>query len=88
MTTEHPQLAVLIGKLTSLEQMLVDNDPKMPVHLREIHKSLIQFEELSHLLSEEQIAVIIEAQSKKVGVVLQAETTKKKTSGKVTADQL
>lgn len=82
-TAENPKLKELLPKLDALEQALVDNDPKMPVHLKEIHKYLIQFEELSHLLKEEQIAVILEAQQRKLGVVLAEETKTKKPSGKI-----
>lgn len=89
----HPKLAELEGKLKTLEEMLLANDPKMGGHLREIHNTLITYEELSHLLSEEQIAVILEGQQKKLGIILAAETSKvkkgsTKIKGGVTADDL
>lgn len=91
---EHPKLRELLPKLAQLEQALLSADPKFPTHLREIHKYLIGFEELAHLLSEDQIAVILDAQQRKVGIVLATET--KKGTGKgssknlkgVTADDL
>lgn len=59
---EHPKLKELLPKLDALEKALLATDPKMPVHLREIHKYLIQFEELAHLLTEEQISKIVQGQ--------------------------
>lgn len=83
------QLELLLPKLTALEQALLDRDPKMPTHLREIHKSLVQYEELSHLLTEEQIGIIVSAQCQQVSVTLAQETKASKGSKKkVTADDL
>jgi hypothetical protein len=90
-TQPSPQVAALLPKLASLEQALLDGDPKMPVHLKEIHKLLISYEELAHLLSEEQIAVLLSAQGRRVGVLLAEEGKKaeKKASNKrIGADDL
>lgn len=76
--TEHPKLKELLPKIDALGAALVANDPKMPTHLKEIHTYLIQFEELAHLLSEEQIAVILSAQQKKLGIILADETKNNK----------
>lgn len=86
MSTAEEQLTKMNALLTNLEQALVDKDPKMPNHLREIHKHLIQFEELSHLLTEEQIGVILSGQAAKLNVVLADET--KKSKGKSSASAL
>lgn len=75
-TPTHPKLAELLPKLAALEAALLAADPQMPVHLKEIHRYLIQYEELAHLLSEEQIAVILEGQQRRVGIVLAQETKK------------
>ena len=89
---QHPKLLELLPKLDALEKSLLTADPMMPVHLKEVHKYLIQFEELSHLLTEDQISIILEGQQKKLGVLLAAETAKTKGStkikGGVTADDL
>jgi hypothetical protein len=89
---EHPQLKELLPKMQKLEAALLANDPQMANYLKDIHKHLIQYEELAHLLSEDQIAVILEGQQKKIGVILAAETTKSKQStkikGGITADDL
>ena len=88
----NPQLVALLPKLDALEKALLTADPLMPTHLKEIHKHLIQYEELAHLLTEEQISIILEGQQKKLGVLLAAETSKTKSStkikGGVTADDL
>jgi hypothetical protein len=63
-------------KIEKLQELLLTSDPKMPEHLRAIHRTLIQYEELSHLLKEDQIAVLIEAAGKKLGVMLAEETKK------------
>lgn len=80
---KHPKLLELEPKLKALEDALLKVDPQMPFHLKEIHKHLIQYEELAHLLSEDQIAVILEAQQKKLGVILANETTKSKGNSKI-----
>lgn len=87
---EHPKLKELLPKLDALEQALLAADPKFPTHLKEIHGYLIQFEELAHLLTEQQIAVILEGQQKKLGIILAQETTKTKGAKAkgVTADDL
>lgn len=90
---KNPQLLALLPKLEALEKALLSADPLMPTHLKEIHKHLIQYEELAHLLTEDQIAVILEGQQKKIGIILAAETTKAKGSnskikGGVSADDL
>lgn len=87
---EHHKLKELLPKLDALEQALLAADPKFPTHLKEIHGYLIQFEELAHLLTEQQIATILEGQQKKLGIILAAETTKTKGSKAkgVTADDL
>lgn len=89
---QHPKLLELLPKLSALETALLAKDPKMPEHLREIHKYLIQFEELAHLLNEEQIAVILRGNQVQTGVILAAETTKtrgnKVKAGKIDASDL
>lgn len=94
LTPKHPKLLELEPKLAALEAALLAADPKMPTHLREIHSYLIQFEELAHLLTEDQIAIILDAQQRKVGIILAEETKKGRgpnAKGKketVTADDL
>lgn len=76
-TPVHPQLALLEPKIKALEDALLSSDPKMPLHLKEIHKTLQQYEELAHLLTESQIAVVMEGMQRQSGIILAAETKKK-----------
>lgn len=82
-TPDHPKLLELLPKLEALEQALLSSDPKMPGHLKEIHKYLIQFEELAHLLTEDQIAIILDGQQRQVGIKLADETKTKSKTGKI-----
>lgn len=65
-----PQHAALLERLTFLENALLSQDPQMPKHLAEIHKLLIGHEELSHLLSDEEIAKIMQAQQLQTNTTL------------------
>lgn len=49
----------LLMSLSSLEQALIDKDPKMPMHLKAIHTTLINYPENVVLLTDVQIASII-----------------------------
>lgn len=72
-TTTLQQDAIL-QRLDALEQALLAQDPEMPKHLGEIHRLLITHEELTHLLSDEQIAVIMGAQQLQTNTTLVAST--------------
>lgn len=76
----HPKLAELLPKLDALEKALLAGDEKFPTHLKEIHTYLIQYEELAHLLTEDQIKTILNGHQRKLGIILANETTKKKGS--------
>lgn len=83
-TEEHsPQMLDLLQRLQYLESAMLEQDPRMPDHLKEIHKSLITHEELVHLLSEEQIGKIMQAQQLHTNTTLIAATSTK--SGKAAA---
>jgi len=71
----HPQMPSVLEKIEILRISLLTADPKMPEHLKAIHRTLVQYEELSHLLSEEQIATILDGAQRKLGIILAAETT-------------
>lgn len=69
------------GKIALIRENLLKQDPLLPTHLRAIHQSLTQYEELVHLLSEDEIEAIIAGQQKQTGVELtKAVTTKSKAS--------
>lgn len=54
-------MAKLEMSLASLEQALIAKDPMMPQHLRQSHSLLIQYPETANLLSDEEIARLIDA---------------------------
>lgn len=63
-----------LQRLNDLEAALLDRDPLMKTHLGEIHKAMIQYEEIANLLRPEEIAKIMAAQQQHTGMVLRAET--------------
>lgn len=63
------------GRLQAIEAALLTADPQLPTHLAAIHGALIQYEELVHLLSDEEIAILIAGQSKHAGTSLISEIT-------------
>lgn len=66
------------GRVKLIEEKLLQVDPQLPGHLAAIHSSLIQYEELVHLLSDAEIKSLIAGQKKHVGVELTSEITKAK----------
>lgn len=84
----HP-VYQLDAKLTALETALVAADPLMPGHLKAIHKQLIQFPELIHLLKPEDIGGMMAAQKKYTGVRLVSEKVAKASAKrKVSVDDI
>lgn len=73
---DHPAYAVE-QRLTALEQALLAQDPLMPTHLKAIHKQLIEFPELVHLLKPEDWGKVMQAQQQYTKVKLVEETAKK-----------
>lgn len=72
-----PQYQALQQRLGFLEESLTTQDPLMKGHLKEIHKMLVQHEELVHLLSEDEIAKIMQGQQVITNTVLVAAVTAK-----------
>lgn len=68
----------LMTRLAQLEEALLARDPMMKMHLGAIHKQLIQYDELVHLLSDEEIGKIVAAQQAHTNTVLIIESTSKK----------
>lgn len=64
------------GRIQSIADKLTQADPMLPVHLAAIHSSLIQYEELVHLLSDDDIKKFVAGQIKHTGTVLHEEITK------------
>lgn len=66
----------VLGRIASIQEGLLKQDPLLPTHLAAIHSSLIQYEELIHLLSDEEIATLVAGQVKHTGAMLTSEITK------------
>lgn len=69
----NPVHANFLQRLADLEAALLARDPLMKTHLGEIHKHMIQYEEISNLLRPHEIAKIMAAQQQHTGVILRAE---------------
>lgn len=72
--TSNPVHQNFLQRLSDLEAALLARDPLMKTHLGEIHKHMIQYEEIANLLRPEEIAKIMAAQQQHTGIVLRAET--------------
>lgn len=57
-------------RMIDLEAALLNKDPMMKHHLAEIHKAMIQHEEIVHLLSDEEIAEVMRAQQMQTNTTL------------------
>jgi hypothetical protein len=66
----NPQHQQCLARLQLLEDALIARDPMMKTHLLEIHKQMITYEELVHLLTDEQIGIIMAAQQNHTNTVL------------------
>lgn len=88
-TTEFAKLGVQ-ERIAKIRDGLLQQDPMLPLHLAHIHKTLIQYEELVHLLSDEEIKTLIAGQKKHTNTQLVKETvTAKRTRvPKTTVDML
>lgn len=71
------------GRIENIKQAMLKDDPQLPTHLAAIHSALIQYEELVHLLSDEEIKTLIDGQKKHMNVSFVKEVTEKKTRVKV-----
>jgi len=90
----NPVHAGFLQRLEDLETALLARDPMMPTHLAEIHKTLMQYDDIMPLLSVEEISKIMAAQQTHVALFLRQEVVKgskasavKKTA-KVTLDDI
>lgn len=76
LTPDHPIMSV-ISRLTLIEEKMKVNDPEISTHLKTIWKELQQYEELSHLLTPEQIGVLMKGLQKHTAIQLVVETPSK-----------
>jgi hypothetical protein len=73
----NPIYLSFYASLEHLKERLKDIDPELPTHMREIHKSLRNYSELAHLLSDEEIRIILQSEKKHTGIELVKATAKK-----------
>lgn len=83
-TAANPIFDTLLQRISLVEEALNAKDPSMKTHLAEIHRLLINHDELVHLLSDEDIGKFMKAQQAHQGVVLVAALTGKKASSSAT----
>lgn len=57
-------------RISDLQEKMMKNDPLLAGHCKAIHTELSQYEELVHLLSDEQLRQIVVAQTQVTGTVL------------------
>lgn len=72
-------LEQLQEKVGSLQTALLEAHPRMPVLLKEIHNNLKQDEELVTLLSEDEIAIIVQGLQKQTNTTILLSVAKKGT---------
>ena len=90
----QPIIDQTFQRIHDIEGMLLARDPMLAGHLQAIHKNLTQYEELNHLLTDEQIHQLIKGQLQITGTVLNqamAKTSKQsltKLAKSITADDL
>lgn len=75
-------LAQVQERLAAIQSKLLEQDPLLPIHLAAIHQTLIQYEELAHLLSDAEISVLVQGQKKHMGVSLVSQAATKKAGPK------
>lgn len=63
-------------KIEDIEGIMLRSDPNLLGHLASIHRHLTKFEELNHLLTDEQIHKLIKGQSQVTGTVIVAAVAK------------
>jgi hypothetical protein len=80
-TPDHP-IFVVMERMNKIEEGMTRADPELPTHLKVIHKHLAEYEELAHLLTPEQIGILMKGFQKHSGIQLIAEAAAKKGGGK------
>lgn len=80
----------IIGMISTLQSQLQTNAPGYESLLHKIHRALAADEDLSHILSEEQIGVVVAGLSRRKNIVIFAEKAKStsKSASKITTDEL
>jgi hypothetical protein len=76
MSQPIPEGFELQSKVAELEDLIKEKHPKMPTLLREIHRTLQQYPEQVTILSEEEIAVIVQGLQIQTGTELAKDAAK------------
>lgn len=50
---------VILSKIAELSQALEENNPSIATYVKDIHRNLLQFPELVHILQPEQVQTIV-----------------------------
>lgn len=82
------QLAKLdvLGRIEAIEATLKQQDPNMPIHLASIRKTLLQYEELVHILPDEKVGILMQGMAKYKNIKLVEEAAKTRTKKKQDVD--
>jgi endonuclease V-like protein UPF0215 family len=80
-TPDHP-IFVVIDRMNKIEEKMKTNDPEISTHLREIWKHMQQYEELAHLLTPQQIGVLMQGLQKHTAIQLVVDTPSKSKKAK------
>lgn len=75
-------------RILTLEQSILESNPRLPTLLREIKLLLVKDPEIVTNLSEDDIGIIVSGLKKQTGVELLGATSSKKKSSKVGIDDL
>jgi hypothetical protein len=88
-TPDHPIFAVL-ERMNAIEEKMAQNDPEISTHLKSIWQHLQQYEELAHLLTPEQLGVLMRGMQKHTTIQLVVDTPSKggRAKRKPTVDDL
>jgi len=78
--TPLPQASIVIDKIAELQVSLQSGAPNYESLLHTIHQALFKDEELTHLLTEEQVSTICAGLAKKKQIIIAASAAKTKTS--------
>lgn len=85
---DHPIHEVL-SRMAEVEKRLLAGDPEISTHLKAIWTQLQEYDDLAHLLSPQQIGVLMKGLQKHTGISLVVEDKKRPSkSKKITADDL
>lgn len=74
----NPIYLSFYASLDHLRERLHDIDPELPNHMRSLHKNLRTYDELAHLLSDDEIRLILQSEKKHTKIELVKVTAKAK----------